>query len=247
MVTSLATSVSLTVNRAQFGTVGASHASGASMLIRPDFYSVEILDAINEAISACFPAIYKAVTDMSQTIATNTYSYSIPDMPGYTGWPVPFVYAVEILQPGDFRFRSTKRFEIIRGTSLSGSSVTTGGSSLTPSIRFKSLPPVSSTLMIRGFGPCAPLANINDTLDTLFPPQAWYLLPIYAAGSLLMSGEAGRTRVDVGAVDVREQAERVGASMQIGMALLNRFRAELLNGAAASAMPPLPRHMRASI
>lgn len=246
MITSLASSTQLLVNRPMFGTTAVSHASSAQLLIRPDFYAIEILDALNEAIMACFPAIYKAITDTSQVVATNTYSYTIPDMPGYTGWPIPFVNKVEILQPGDFRYRGTKRFQMRRGTSASGS-VTSIADSLSPAVVFKSLPPVGSQIRISGWGPCQPLANINDTLDSLFPPQAWYLLPLYAAGSLLMSGEAGRVRYSTGAVDTREEANRVGASLQAGLTLLNRFRNELLTGAASSAMPPMPRHARSNI
>lgn len=235
------------VMRGMFGTIATSHVNASSILVRPEFYSVEILDALNEAIMSMFPAIYKPVVDTSVAIATNTYSYVIPSMPGYTNYPMPYVWKASILQPGDYRYRQSRRFSIRRGASTSGSSTTTSSSSLSPAIEFKSLPPVGSTLMLQGFGPFAPLSALTDTLDTLFPPGAEYLLPIYAAGSLLMSGEAGRVRVDTEAVDTREQANRVGASSDIGMRLLARFRQELTMGAASSAMPPLPRHVRSTI
>ena len=182
MVTALGGTASLTVSRAMMGSTIASHATSASILIRPDYFSVEILDAINEAIQACFPAIYKPVVDNTSSIATSTYSYTIPDTPGYTGYPLPFVSAVEVRQPGDFRYRSTRRWEMRRGASTS-TSTTTGSDDVSPAIVFRSLPPVTSTLRIKGYGPFPPLVNMGDTLDPLFPPQAWYLLPIYAAGS----------------------------------------------------------------
>lgn len=246
-IRSIDSSVSFTVERGAFGSTAATHTNGSNVLIRPDYYAIEIIDAINEAILATFPAIYMPVVDTSATIATNTYTYSVPDCPGRTGWPIPYVYRVEVLQPGDYTFRRTRRFEIIRGASTSASTVTTASSSVSPAIKFKSLPPVGSTLRISGYGPFPALSNLTDTLHMMFPPQAEYLLPIYAAGSLLMSGEAGRVRLDAGAVDQREQANRVGASLQIGGALLNRFRSELLQGGAASALPPLPRHARSTI
>ena len=235
------------IRRGMLGTTAASHANGASILIRPDYYSVEILDFVNEAIMAMYPAIYKPVMDNSTTIATNTYTYSIPMMPGYTSYPIPYIYKTEILQPGDYRYRSTRRFQIQRGASTSSSVSTVFSSSVTPAILFKSLPPVGSTLKLWGYGPFPPLVNLTDTLDVLFPPAAEYLIPIYAAGKLLMSGEAGRVRVDVGAVDAREQANRVGASAQIGLQLLQWFERELTEGAASSAMPPLKRHAPSTI
>lgn len=236
-VTSLASSTVLIGRRGMLGTTAASHASGTSVLVRPQFYSVEILDALNEGIQACFPAIYKPVV-ASVSGSDSTYAYSIPDMPSYTGYPIPYIYRVEIKQSGDTQYRQTRRFEIVRGTGLG---------TTTPAIKFMSPPMLNSNIRLRGYGPFPKLTSTTDTLDSLFPPQAEYLLPLYAAGNLLMSGEAGRVRSSTGAVDDREQANRVGASLQVGTSLWQRFRNELLNGSAAAAMPPLPRHSKSRV
>jgi hypothetical protein len=198
--------------------------------MRPNFYAVEILDALNEAIQACFPLIYKPVA-ASITASASTYAYQIPDMPGYTGYPIPFIYEIDVLQTGDLTFRNTKRFEIVRGAAV-------GGLTTLPAIKFRSPPANAATVRLRGYGPFPKLTSVTDTLDTLWPPQAEYVLPIYAAATLLMSGEAARVRFSSGAIDEREQANRVGSSSAIGNQLWQRFRSEL----ALAAMPAMPHH-----
>jgi hypothetical protein len=240
IIRSVDSSTYLTALPGAFGSARTSHAASTSILIRPNYYANEILDAVNEAIMAMFPAVYKPVVDTTSTALANQYSYSIPSMPGYTNYPIPYIYRVETLVPGDYRFRSSSRWEVVRGASTSTSTVGTLNSSLSPAIRFRGLPYTGSTLAVYGFGPFPPLSGINDTLDPLFPPGAEYLIPIYAAGSLLMSGEAARVRISSEAVDDREQANRAGSSSNIGLQLLNRFRNELLQGSASSAMPPMP-------
>jgi hypothetical protein len=223
-------STTLLIRRGLYGSTAASHATSSSVLMRPNFFSIEILDALNEAIQACFPLIYKPVA-ASLTGSDTTYGYTIPDMPGYTGYPIPFIYKIDVLQSGDLTFRDTRRFEIVRGAAQ-------GGLTTLPAIKFRSPPASASTVRLRGFGPFPKLTGVTDTLDPLWPPQAEYLLPIYAAATLLMSGEAARVRFSAGAIDEREQANRVGSSSAIGNMLWQRFRSEL----ALAAMPALPRH-----
>lgn len=244
MVRSVASTTALTVERGAFGSTATSHANSAAVQIRPSFYSQEIFDALNEAIQVCFPLIYKPVIDTSLTVQTNQYQYAIPDTPGWTGYPIPYIYRLEILQPGDYTFRSTRRWIINRGFVTAGSPASSGSIlSTQPTVQFKSLPPISATIRISGFGPFPALTDWTSSLDGLWPPQAIYLPPIYAAASLLQSGEAGRVRLTAGAVDSREQANRVGASMAAGSQLMNRFYIELQR----SAMPPMPRHVKAVI
>src|SRR6185312_6705782 len=107
-------------------------------------------------------------------------------------------YKVDVLQSGDSTFRGTRRFEIVRGAAQ-------GGLTTLPAIKFNSPPATSATIRIRGYGPFPKLTATTDTLDPLFPPQAEYLLPLYASATLLMSGEAGRVRFSTGAIDEREQ------------------------------------------
>lgn len=223
-------STTLTIRRGLLGTTAASHVTSSSVLMRPDFYSIEILDALNEGIQACFPLIYKPVA-ASITGSSTVYGYQIPDMPGYSGYPIPFVYAIDIQQSGDLTFRNTRRFEIVRGAAQ-------GGLTVLPAIKFRSPPAAAGTIRVRGYGPFPKLTSTTDTLDPLWPPQAEYVLPIYAAATLLMSGEAGRVRFSAGAVDEREQANRAGSSSSIGSMLWSRFGREL----ASAAMPAMPKH-----
>lgn len=226
------TATTLTVERGAFGSTAATHSSGASVLIRPAFYGVEILDALNEGIQACYPLIYKPVADTSLTIVGNQWEYTLPNMPGtYNGSsiPIPAVSRIEIREPGVVPYFPTEAFAILRGA--------------TPTIKFFNLQTPGATVRIRGWGGFPDLADYTGSLDALWPPQGNYLPPLYAAASLLMSGEAGRVRQTSGAVDTREQANRVGSSLQAGQALMNRFQFEL----RSSAMPPMPKHIRTRV
>ncbi|MHB8742560.1 MAG: hypothetical protein ACYC9L_05480 [Sulfuricaulis sp.] len=233
----------LNVTRGWRNSASASHAASASVLMRPAFYAQEIIDAINAAQQACFPYIYKPVVDTSLTVVANQYQYSFPNMPG-TSYPIPFIYKIEILQPGDYTFRLTRRWEIGRGDVTSGSPASSGGISSTyPILKFKSLPPISAVIRVQGFGPMPTLVNLTDTLDTLFPPQCEHILHRVAGAYLLQSGEAGRDRADTGAIDRREEANRGGLSLQTASGVISRAEMELIR----TAMPPPPRHVKAVI
>src|SRR6266540_1475638 len=70
----------LTVQRGQWGSVAATHASGDSVLVHPRFLSVQIIDVLADGIDAAWPRIYKRVTDTSLTTLASTYEYTIPGM-----------------------------------------------------------------------------------------------------------------------------------------------------------------------
>lgn len=244
MIRSLGGTQSITATRGWRGSTAASHANSAAVLVRPSFYSAEIIDAINGAFYSLYPWVYQPVVDTSLTVLTNQYQYVIPSLPGFTGYPIPAIYKLEILQPGDFTYRSTRRWEVARGTVTAGSPTSVGGVTSTyPIIKFKALPPIGSTIRIHGYGPFGPLASLTDTLDPLFPPQVAYLLHKIAAGNLLMSGEAGRDRSDSGPIDRREEANRAGVSLATGTGVISRAEFELIR----NAMPPMPRHIKAVI
>lgn len=231
VVRELTDSTTLTVERGAHGSTAAAHTSGTSILVRPSFYGVEILDALNEAVQACYPLIYKPVIDTSLAVETNTWEYTVPDMPGTYGGatrPIPIISSIDLLisGAGTVPYRPMRAFEVLRGAA--------------PVLKFKWLEIPGSTIRIKGYGPFPDMADYTGSLDSLWPSEANYLPPIYAAASLLLSGEAGRVRQSSGAVDTREQANRVGSSASIGATLMNRFRQEL----ALSAMPPMPRHVR---
>lgn len=225
IVRALVNATDLTVRRGAFGSTAASHASGVAILVDPGFYAVEYIDGLNAGLDATFPALYRQVTNTTLISIQDTYEYTIPNMPSPATQPIPILDSIDIKQPGDFAYRKTKRWDLRR--------------SATPKIKFHDIPIIGSTIRVNGYGPFSHLSAITDTLDTFYPAHAESLLPIYAAGWLLQSGEAGRVRVDAGAVDSREQANRAGSSMQAGMQLWQRFRAEL----GIAAMPPLPRHV----
>ncbi len=242
MLRSVGTSgTSMTGTRAWRGSAAATHANGAGVFIRPAFYAQEIIDSLNNAVQAMFPYVYKPVVDTSLTVLSNQYQYVIPDMPGYTGYPIPMIYRLEVLQPGDYTYRPTRRYEVMRGFVTAGSPASSNSVASTyPIIKFRGLPPISGTIRIHGFGPFPPLVNLADTTDPLMPPSAVRLLPKIAAGYLLLSGEAGRDRSDTGPTDRREEANVAGSSARTGLQVLQRSDLELLRAAS----PPLPRHIK---
>jgi len=229
IVRSITNATTMVVERGAFGSTAATHAIGAPVLIRPGFFGVEILDALNEGIQACYPLIYKRVIDTSLTIIANTWEYTVPNMPGtYNGdaIQIPRINLIELQEPGVVPYFPTEAWSLRRGAQ--------GGQK----IKFLNLETTGALVRISGLGPFPDLPDFTGTLDTSFPKQAIYLPTIYAAASLLMSGEAGRVRQSSGAVDDREQANRTGSSMAAGQNLMNRFLFELSRSAME---PPRPR------
>lgn len=217
----------LTVKRAHKGTTAATHASGAAILLRPHFLSLEILDALNSAIQASFPLIYKPVLDTSLTTSSNTYEYTVPNMPGtYNGAsiPIPRLSKLELKLSGETDYQRVRGWNVRRGA--------------TPKVQFELEQEASATIRVHGFGPFPDLA-FTDSLDTLWPVHAEDYLIFHATATLLASGEAGRVRVDTGAIDNREQANRAGSSMAASTALLQRAQLRLRD----AAMPAMPKHV----
>ncbi len=244
MIRSVTNSVTLSVVRGWRSSTAVSHANSAAILMQPNFYATEIINAINGAIQGMYPYIYKPVVDTSLQVLTNQYQYVIPSMPGYTNYPIPAIYHVEVLQPGDYTYRLTHRWEVLRGFVTSGSPSLSGSVASTyPILKFKSLPPITGVIRLHGYGPQPPLVNFTDTLDDLFPPQCEYLLHKLAAGYLGLSAELGRARADSGPVDTRTAANAPGTSLRAAQGVLNRSDQEMLR----TAMPPLPRHIKAVI
>ena len=222
--TTSSVSGSLTVTRGAWGTTAASHAASANVMIRPAFLDVEILDALNGALDATFPYLYRPVAEEYTGVEADEYEYDVPDMTGFSV-PIPHVWQLEYQETTDQPFYPLKGWRVIRRA--------------TPIIKLKHLLPGGGVLRVHGFGPFPHLTTTADTLADLFPQNAEDLLPVYAAGWLLGSGEAGRVRVDTGVTDNREQANRVGSSMAAGDRLMNRFFRRLSD----CAMPPLPKNL----
>lgn len=222
--TSSSTAASITVLRGAMGTTAVSHASGATVLVRPAFLDVEILDALNRGLDACFPLIYKPVLDETLTILADTYEYTVPSVSSSVTY-IPYVSSVELKDSGDTNYYEVRSWEVRRGA--------------TPKIKFRRVTSVGATVRVNGFAPF-PHLTASDSLDALWPGNADDVLVLYAAQDLLASGEAGRVRSDSQAVDSREQANRVGSSMSAANALFSRYQQALSN----AAMPPMPRHVR---
>ena len=219
---------SITVMRGASGTTSASHTNSSTVLVNPNWLDVEILDELNNAIDACYPWIYRPVIDESLTILSNTYEYTVPYLPSSSSVRIPAVTTIELKDSGDTDYYKVRDWEIRRGA--------------TPKIKFRRVTSVGATVRINGYGPFAHLA-ITDSLDALWPANAEDVLVLYVASQLLASGEARRVRADRGAVDTREQANRVGGSMSAANQLWNRYQQRLRD----AAMPPMPKHIRTTL
>jgi hypothetical protein len=217
-----ASGVTVNLARAQRGTTAASHVSGVTVLKQPAFYAIEILDALNEALDACFPTLYRPVAPEYTGLNGSTYEWTLPTMSGISV-AIPYLHEIELKESGDLAFRKETAWEVVRSEA--------------PFIRFRRPPSSGTTIRLRGFGPFTHLSTIASTLDTYFPVQAEYLLDLYASSVMLASGEAGRVRQDLGVIDQREQANRPGSSMSASDKLLTRFY-KRLQDAAMSPMPP---------
>ena len=197
------------------GTTAATHANGAIIEIRPGFLDTEILQGLNDGIDACYPYVYKEVADTSLTILNNTYEYAVPQINSPAIY-IPRIWKVEIKAPSDLAWRRVTDWTIVKAA--------------TPQLRFKDIPYPGSAVRVNGYAPFQHLAA-SDSLDAQFPATAENLPVMYAVSQLLASGEAGRVRISSGAVDAREQANRVGSSLQASQGVQQRFQSALLNGA----------------
>lgn len=218
LVTVSVSSTVTSVLRGWAGSTAVSHANSSTVLIRPGYFSVEIVDALNAAKDEMYPLIYKPVLDTSLTGNSLTYDFTIPST-------IRHLAGVEFKPTGALSYEPMHSWDVARAS--------------TPLLRFK-YAPSPGTLRLHGFGPFDDLSAGGDTVDALFPPNAERVLTLGAASRLLGSGEAGRTRMDVGARDDREAANKPGNAISLGNQLERRFEKALLR----AAMPPLPPHVK---
>lgn len=224
-VSALASATALTVRRGVRGTTAASHVTASTVVVRPHFFDIEYLDALNSAINACFPMLYQPVVDETTVTAAGTYEYTIPNL---NSVPIPYISKVFYKETGDLTYREFKSWEVERGS--------------TPKIKMRRDVP-TGLLRVYGFGPLPPLSATTDSLNTLFPVMAEDALVFFAAQYLLSSGEARRVREDTGARDDRESANRTGSSMAASREMLTRF----YNRLQQCAMPPMPKNVKSVI
>lgn len=224
VVSAAGSGTTVPIRRGRYGTTAATHTSGSAVLIRPAFTNLEILDALNAALDATFPLLYRPVASEWTGITSTDYEYAIPTMTTLS-LPIPYLSKIEYQETADDAFREVRSWNVVRGD--------------TPLVKFRRTLPGGGTLRFSGFGPFAQLTSTASTLDSFYPASAESLLVEYAAQHLLMSGEAGRVRQDTGARDDRESATRTGSSMNTANAIWQRWQRKL----SMQAMPPLPPHV----
>lgn len=210
------------VRRGARGTLAAAHAAAAPVQVRPHFLNLDYLEALNSAIEATYPWIYKPVVDETITTIPNTYEYPIPTVDGL---PIRAITRVFLRDPGMFAFHNVMKWDVVRNANT---------------VKIKiGFNPGPGTLRLMGFTQIIPFADLSATLDASFPQGAEDALVFYAAQYLLASGEARRSREDTGLKDDRENRNSVGSSLNVSNAVYQRFLGRL----GSSAMQPMPRYV----
>jgi hypothetical protein len=222
-IKALTNGTTLTVLRGANGTTAATHANSATVLIRPQFLDLQIIDAVNAGINASFPFYYKKAYDTSLTADGATYEFTIPNMPS-TSTPMPYVYRVDIDVTGDLTYRIVEDWRVIRGG--------------VPVIKFPAAP-WPGTIRVHGYGPFPNLSATSDSLDSLWPSWGEDALIEYAAQRLLMASEARRVRLDSGPQDDAQSPARQGVAASTAGQLLQRFQLRLQQ----APMSPIPPHV----
>lgn len=218
-ITALADATHLTVLRGVRGSTAASHANATTILVRPQFSDLEVLDALNAGIDATYPYFYKDNLDTSITADGSSYEYTaVPS-------GIRMLSKVEIKESGSpYYYR------------IDGWTVKRGGGTVT--LQFAT-PPIQGTLRLWGYGSLPQLTDFSSSLDTQWPSWGDDILVEYAAQRLLMSSEAQRVRMNAGPQDDSQAAPRQGVGASIASQLLQRFQMRL----AQQPMPPMPRHL----
>jgi len=209
-----ASGTSVTVRRGMFGTTAAAIASGASIMLSPRFLDIEYLDALSAGIDNAWPLLWRAYEDETLTADSTTYEYTVPAMAS-DSTVYPHISEVWV------RTQTTDPWQRFRQWRIR---YTAAG---VPELLLRAPIDTGTSIMLKGFGPFPRLDEFTDTTDAQFPRQAEWPLIEYAASWLLESGEIRRTAIDRGVIDNREQANRVGASLQVSSALLQRYLRKL--------------------
>jgi hypothetical protein len=175
---------------------------------------------------------------MGTTAATHVVSSTITIQPGFAD--VEYLDALNAGIEASFPFL----YQRVQDESLTSASQ--DWEYTIPSLNDAPIPYISKVWVketgdtVDGFGPFPSLTSSASTLSAQWPANAEDFLVSYACQRLLASGEARRVRVDTGAIDQREQANRTGSSMSAANALYSRANAIL----SRCAMPPMPKHVR---
>jgi hypothetical protein len=221
-VNGIASATVVNVRRGVRGTTAAAHANSSAVQVRPHFLNLDYLEALNSAVEACYPWIYKPVVDETIVTVGNTYEYAIPVVDGL---PIRALTRVYYRDPGSFSWLKVMKWDVVRSGATAKIKL---GIDLSP-----------ASLRLIGFTQIQPFANLDAALDAAFPPGAEDALVFYAAQYLLASGESRRVREDTGLRDDRESRNAAGSSGRISDQIYQRFLGRL----GSSAMQPMPRYV----
>lgn len=222
MLITAASGTTLTVVRGFKGTVAATHANGAGILLNPLGTGADYLDGLNEGMRMLWPHFFVNVVDTSIVIENLVSDYALPATFPSGG---SRVNRVMILYPGapQISWYGYREFEVVRNDDVLSGDV----------LRFPNTPPLAgSTVKVIGIArPDGNLA-VGAQLPTTIPEVAFYCLPTYAAYYVLVSAEGKRDKV-TRAANTGPAAVTPQANAQLAFSMLQKFN----NMKAEQAMP----------
>lgn len=221
LVTDTPSATTLTVVRGYKGTVAASHASAANVLVNPLGTGADYLDGLNEAVRQLWPYFHVPVVDTTITIQNLVSDYALPAkfVAGRSR-----VMRCMILYPGApaISWYGYREFEVVRGDDIKGGDV----------VRFTNTPPIVGS-QVKLIGIASPEVQTGMTLSvadsavpTSIPEVAFYCLPTYAAYYVLTGAEGQRDKT-TRATNIGPAAVTPQANAQLAFSLLQKFQADI--------------------
>lgn len=199
----------LTVIRGWQGSTAATHASGAPVLINPQYSTQLVLDALNEGLRALWPYFFKWVEDETLTTTADTQAdYAMPTAFGESG----LITSMELLFPGltNDGWRQFRWFRHLRGSSGS-------------TISLIRIPPVGTKLRLIGVAPFTSDLAYGGSTDAQLLDSGVTALMMYAQHYLQLMSEARRQN-NAGAKNIGPSATGVGAHQSLAAVHLDRFQ-----------------------
>jgi len=217
LITDLPSATTLTVVRGYKGTVAASHASAANVLVNPLGTGADYLDGLNEGIRYLWPHFFVHQVDTSIVIQNLVSDYALP-----AKFPTgrSRVSRVMVLYPGApaISWYGYREFEVVRGDDIAAGDV----------IRFTNTPPLAGS-QVKVIGIAAPdtqagmTLTFGQTVPTSIPEVAFYCLPTYAAFYVLTGAEGQRDKTNR-ATNIGPAAVTPQANAQLAFSLLQKFQ-----------------------
>jgi hypothetical protein len=158
----------VTVMRGMMGTDPQGHGFADPVLYKPKYYSIEIQEALADAIDAAYPWIFRFVE--SDILLGNTYIYDFP-YDSETGVQFTSIYGMELAYPGWTWTKPVTNWRVLPPSKIHIVALNSG-----------------ATITVYGTSPFPRLTN-TQTLDPQWPQNLEYPLVEYAANYLLASGE----------------------------------------------------------